>query len=550
LPDETIGNKYQAEIIWNCLYKKIEPRNKSEISEFQLILLSKIINQKEYLNILLNELIADPEFSSINYFASINIIDSKFKNTLQVFSELKVKQTSIQDFISFINIAKSDYAKYKIKTDQKELNDYLIALEIPKLKEIEFIPYLINEYSFASFTKKLEELIKANAPNNDKEIMSILFRRYKEVSKEKTLKEKLEDSNVYTLFNNSTDKEDFYYDLLAMRIAKLEKFNTSYSAVFDPILQNKEESVVENISTRLEYYLNYGDILLGLKTFATYPLFKEVAKKLTIQSVGTSRAAVEKLVSNFQEICELGEIEPITLLKRLNAWQPFFTKQITKENITNTASPFFFEHSINENISICTHCIKTVIEYMNELTEDEWKEAFKDLNSYEVKVSLIVNYNYSISSFEAIKDILKDISVGSLPVPDKSIMEKLINRLEEQGRSLKGTFNTVRDSICMANCMTVPLFKFFGDWLFKYADLEKNQSSLRTIFTSDVIRDNESLQIVLSHQEKMPGIINSANEEAQDFKEIIKDKLSSDTSDSFVAFAKSIGVEINLTENG
>jgi len=128
-------------------------------------------------------------------------------------------------------------------------------------------------------------------------------------------------------------------------------------------------------------------------------------------------------------------------------------------------------------------------------------------------------------------------------------MEKLIAKLEEQGRSLKGTFNTVRDSICMANCMTVPLFNFFGDWLFKYADLEKNQSSLRTIFTSDVIRDYESLEIILSHQEKMPAIISSANEEAQDFKEIIKDKLSSDTSDRFVAFAKSIGVEIDLTES-
>lgn len=550
LPEEKIGNKYQAEIIWNCLFKKLEPRNKSQISEFQLILLSKITNQKEYLKILLNELSADPEFSSISYFESINAIDSKFKDALHVFSELKVKQTPIQDFINFINRSKSDYAKYKIKTDQKELNDYLIALEIPKLKEIEFIPYLINEYPFASFTKKLEELIQANAPNNDKEIMSILYRRYKEVSKEKPLKEKLEDSNVYSLFNNSTDKEAFYYDLLAMRIAKLEKFNTSYSSVFDTILQNKDESLVEEISTRMEYYLNYGNILLGLKTFATYPHFKEVAKRLTIQSVGTSRAAVEKLVSNFQEICELGEIEPKTLLKRLNAWESFFIKEITKGNIRDTASPFFFGHSINETFSICTHCIKTVIEYLNELTEDQWKEAFKDLNSYEVKVSLIINYSYSITSFEAMKDILKDIGVGSLPVPDKSIMEKLINKLEEQGRSLKGTFNTVRDSICMSNCMTVPLFKFFGDWLFKYADLEKNQSSLRTIFTSDVIRDNDSFQIILSHQEKMPGIINSANEEAQDFKEIIKDKLSSDTSDSFVSFAKSIGVEIDLTETG
>ena len=46
----------------------------------------------------------------------------------------------------------------------------------------------------------------------------------------------------------------------------------------------------------------------------------------------------------------------------------------------------------------------------------------------------------------------------------------------------------------------------------------------------------------------MPAIISSANEEAQDFKEIIKDKLMNDTSESFVAFAKSIGVVNNFSE--
>lgn len=543
LPVEKIGNKYEAEIIWNSLFKKLEPGAKSQISEFQLILLSKITNQKEYLKIILNELIADPEFSSTNYFESINAIENKFKDTLQVFSELETKQTAVQDFINFVGKAKSEYAKYKIKTDQEELNDYLIALEIPKLKEVDFIPYLTKEYSFIAFTKKLEELIKANAPNNDKEIMSVLYGRYKEVSKEKPLKEKLEDPYVYTLFTNSTEKEDFYYDLIAMRMTKLEKFNPSYISPFDTIFQSADENLVTNIANRLEYYLDYGSILLGLKTFIN-PLYKEVAKNLTAKSVGTSRASVSKLVASFQEICMLGEIEPKTLLKRLNAWESFFTKEISKDNIKQTASPFFLEQSIGQDFSICTHCIDIVNEYLNSLTEEEWKASFKDLNSYEMQVSLIVNHKFSTNASEAIKDVLKDITIGSISVPDKTIMEKLISKLQEQGRSLKGTFNTVRDTICREDCMTVPLFKFFGNWLFLYADLESNQSSLRTIFTSEVIRDNECLQIILSHQDKMPAIIRSASEEAQDFKEIIKDKLTTDPSESFVAFAKSIGVEV------
>lgn len=544
LPEEKIGNKYQAEIIWNCLFKKLEPRAKSQISEFQLTLLSKITNQKEYLKIILNGLVADPEFSSTNYFNSINAIENKFKDTLQVFSELKTKQTSVQDFINFIGKAKSEYAKYKIKTDQKELNDYLIALEIPKLKEVDFIPYLTKEYSFVTFSKKLEELIKANAPNNDKDLMSVLYSRYKEVSTEKPLTVKLEDSSVYSLFTNSTDKEDFYYDIIAMRIAKLDKFEPSYISSFDTVLQSNDQTFIQKIASRLENYIDYDDILLGLKQFKSNLLYMEIAKYLTSNDNGISRAEVDKLIQHFKEICENGNIEPIILLKRLNDLDTSFSEEITKENAKQIITPFFLEQAITETLTICQNCIQKVNEYLNLLEKDKWKEAFKDLSSYEIEVSLIINHKYSTNSFEALKDVLNEISLGDIPVPDKHITQKLINKLEEQGRNFKATFNTVRDSICRSNCMTVPLFKFLGDWLFRYADIENNQASLRTIFTSDIIRDDECLKIILSHQEKMPAIISSASEEAQDFKEIIKDKLTTDSSESFIAFAKSIGVEI------
>jgi hypothetical protein len=544
LPSEKIGERYKAEIIWNSLYKKIVPRAKSQIREFQLILLSKISKQKEYLRTIINDLTADPSFSSTSYFESINTIENKFKDTLSVFSELRIKYTSVQDFIDFIGKAKSEYVKYKIKADEKELNDYLIALEIPKLKEVDFLPYLTKEYSFAAFTKKLEELINANAANNNKEYMSVLYSRYKEVSTDKPLKRKLEDSSVYTLFVNSTDNEDFYYDLIAMRIAKLDKFEPSYIPPFATVLQSNDQTLIQKVASRLENYIDYDDVLLGLKQFKSNLLYTEIAKYLTINDNGISRAEVDKLIQAFKVICENGNIEPKILLKRLNDLDNSYSVEITKENAKEIVTPFFLEQAINEALPISQNCIQKVNEYLNSLTEDKWKEAYKDLKSYEIEVSLIINHKYSTNSFEAFKDVLNEISSGGISVPDKNITQKLIDKLEEQGRNFKATFNTVRDTICRTNCINVPLFKFFGSWLFKYADMQNNQASLRTIFTPDVIRDNECLQIILNHQDKIPAIISSANEEAQDFKEIIKDKLSNDQSDRFVAFAKSIEVEI------
>lgn len=547
LPVDKIGNKYQAESIWNCLYKKTVPRGNSQISEFQLILLSRISKQKEYIHIILNDLVSDPKFSSANYFESINAIENKFKDKLSIFNELKPRKTSVEDFIDFIIKAKSGYAQYKITVNSKELNDYLIALEIPKLKELDFIPYLTTEYSFASFIVKLEELIRAHAPNNDKEAMGVLYQRYKEASILEPLKQKLEDSSVYSLFSNSTEKEDFYFDLIAMRIAKLDTFNADYTSLFDKILQSTEESLVSKVVNRIEYYITYGDILLGLEKF-NYPLFNKIAQHLAIHPNDESMANISELIVKFQKICELAEVEPSDFLKSLNEWSQFLEKDVTINNIKEVASAFFFEHAIKEDITISRYCIGTASEYLNSLTEDSWKDVLKDLNSYEIQISLIINYKFSTNAFDAIKDILKSIASGSISVPNKNIMQEIILKLEEQGKSLKATFNTVRDSVCIANSMTIPLFKFIGDWLFKYADMENNQASLRTIFTADVIKDNECIEIILNHKEKMPFIINAAREEAQDFKESIKARLSNDQSLDFVDFSKSIGVEIDLKD--
>lgn len=548
LSDEKLGNKYEAEVIWNCLHKKLTPRNKSQISEYQLILLSKIKNQSGYLKIILNELTADPEFSSTDYFDSINTIDNKFKATLSVFSELTKKQTSVQDFINFIDKAKADYQKYKLVTTEKELNDHLISVDIPKLKEVDFIPFIKSEYSFESFEKKLEYLIKENAPKNDKETMSVLYSRYKEVSQEKPLKEKLDDVTIYNLFNSCTEADDFYYDLTAMRISKLDKFSSSFSSIFDTVLQKTNEEVVKKIAEQQEYYLTYDEILLGLKTFNNNPLFKAIAKYLSVNSVGTYKADIVKLISNFKEICELGEFEPKVLLKKLECWSSFYMKEVNKDNVKQTVSPFFLEVSKDESFETCKHSLEIVKEYLNSLSEENWKEAFKDLRSYEIEVSLIVGYEFPTSAFEALKFVLKEIAEGSLPIPDKSRMDTIMGKLVKQGKSFKATFNSVRDSLDRLDNISIPLFNFFGDWLFNYADLADHQSSLRTIFKPDIIRDNGCIQIISTHREKLPAIIREAKGEAQDFTELIQDLLSNGVSHEFADFARFLGIEARKKE--
>lgn len=543
LPEEKIGSREKQEVIWDCLYKKVVPRQNSTVSDFQLVLLSKVKNSKEYLRTILNELPEDPQFSSINYFKSINRILQVVTDESDVFNQIRTVKTSVEDFISFVRVSKSEYKKYNIGTDEKTLNEYLSQLEILKLKDVDVLPYLKNDYSFKVFEKNLEEMIRNCNADDDRIAIGILFSKYKEVSNNKPLTEKLDDATINVLFTNSQESEGFYYDLLAMRIAKLDQFDSDYDDVFEKHLQSLDPSLIEKVSATIENFIDYDDLLLGLKKVKECPIVPAIAKYLTHNFNSSSRAEIDKLIQNFEQICLDANLEPNIFLRRLDNLDSSLSEEITKDNVKSIANPFFIEKAINEDLSICKNCIVKVTQYLDSLSNDQWKDAFKNLKSYEVVVAKIIDYKFSTNAFEAFKDIIKDVATGVLPIPDRKIVSDLIAKLENQGRSLKAAFNNVRDSVCAANSMTPPIFKFLGTFLFQHANLEKNQSSLRTIFNADIVRDNECMTIILSHQNKMPAIIQAADEEAKDFIDVIKDRLSNDQSDNFLEFAKTIGIQ-------
>ena len=84
---------------------------------------------------------------------------------------------------------------------------------------------------------------------------------------------------------------------------------------------------------------------------------------------------------------------------------------------------------------------------------------------------------------------------------------------------------------------------FFADWLFIYSDIDKKQEVIRAIFTSDIVHDQDCLQIMFKYKEKMIGIINSAGDEASDFQEVILNMIKTDSSDELASFAKYLGIK-------
>ena len=75
----------------------------------------------------------------------------------------------------------------------------------------------------------------------------------------------------------------------------------------------------------------------------------------------------------------------------------------------------------------------------------------------------------------------------------------------KKGHKFKSTFDTVRDTFIKIIILVMILF-FFGNWLFKYAKLN-TEGVMRTIFISDLLEDEDSLDILKDNYKEINKII-------------------------------------------
>ena len=96
--------------------------------------------------------------------------------------------------------------------------------------------------------------------------------------------------------------------------------------------------------------------------------------------------------------------------------------------------------------------------------------------------------------------------------------------------------------------MTPELFNFIGEWLFKYSKLEDKKESLRTIFPSTILDNNDIIQMIIQHQDIMKKIVDNS-EEDQDFNDKMQSLLDGKYKDkqTFIDFADRLGIH-NATE--
>lgn len=514
---------------WDCIYKKLQTAEPI-LQEYQKILLCNISNKDKYLKQVIHDLLKAKPFDAINYYESLlQLNDLDGLEPSKYYSEVEVEP---QNFIDYVKLAQKDYNKYKIVCNKNKFDEFLASKEESYFEKLSVMSILNKEYNGLDlYESRLIELIDNNT--SDEEKLVVLYERLKEIKR--PVDKILSDSDIYSLFRNMDEESEFYYDLICMRLSRLDNFSTSYNSPFTNVLKSTGDEIVEKVASEIENYIDYGDILLNA---SKYPLLCSVANSITLKSRGTSRLNLLTILKSYDDIINSG-IDSDTLISRLNSWD---TSRITIGNI-NTIPYVFFEDSVSMDNKLTKHCKEKCMEYLMSLSVDTWEvEISKKSKNYKLLILLEPKVQ---NAYEAFKNLLGKKVKGEANNFDTTSYNAIRDLALKHKRSLVSTFKNIRDLFCSGNAiMSDNLFKLIGKDLLQYAKIEEKQDALRTIFIPSILDDSANVQLLIMHSELMNKVVSNAGEDSNDFKDKVQALIDGELKENkqFIAFAKSIGV--------
>ena len=497
--------------IWTCVWKSLKGREEATLQDYQKVLLTKIPNIKDketYLKNIITDFYNSSGFDAINFYNNIkelSVIDGVAPSKY-----LKDKVIEHQDFLKYIAISGEDYGEYRIKCDNDKLDEYLGTIDVNEISDISGIKYIIDEYKLPRYKDNLNALIDQNT--NSAQFLSILYNHFKELGK--PVEKILTWNFIYNLASATSNDDEFYIDLLCMRIASVSSYDSSYDSPFTEVLSYTDETWVDKVASQIENYICYGDLLKNAPLM-DYALYKAVVVRLTEKSYGVQRLNIKETLFRYDSILNsLEKLSPQSLLKNLDGWSEYAIKSITLDNVRRIPIKFFKDAIIIKN-NLTTHCVRTAKKYIGTIQKDSWKEAIKE-NTYDYQLMSVLRYDTQIC-FDAFKEVVEESCFNQSLNLSIETYKELMSIFSK--RSFVSFFKKIRDLYCNGSAIMTPdLFKLIGEELMLNGNLEEKPESLRTIFIPSFLDDSNIVPLLLKYNGVLSRIVrNTPSEESQDF---------------------------------
>ncbi len=548
----TIGNYCESQkednpTIPHSIFKELSKLKKSEVLKNQefdntlkVLLLNANDSEKEVLiKDLYNKCFHFEQFSGGNYYSTLKSLEdflTSINSAINIDTIVKSKQVESKIFIEYVIAADKNYKKYKLQTNPDGLDKYFANLLPEKLKDVVVISTLVNDekneiYKFPILLKGIEDVITKDQITIQN--FEAIYTTYKLFSKGDKLNAQLTVNHVTSLFAQASEQQDSgifispYYDLAAMMITN----GNNVGFVND--------NQVSSISSIIEYYANYGDLLVNC-TVWNIPLLNKVLSYMTTNQKGTI-LEVEKILPLFETVkANLGINEAI-LFEQLNRWWQNTTSSINKGNIqTFMPQHIMFSYSIVAKNDLTDYINKTAVEAIAEIEENKIYSNGVLQNNYWVSILSHLINSYFITPLPANltsigKQIYKDIAMNRIPIPiSQPLLAMILGKLDK--RKIGTTIIEIINSFCNGETgyeMTSQKFLFFEELFKKQKNtLQSRAGVVTSLIIKPILPDSQCRNKILSDKDFYATIINSAGDNAEELRADITSIIESNKDDT------------------
>ncbi len=571
LDTSTLSEENQQTIInlWNTIaQRKIKtPLKEQDFDDNYKLLIknSNDENKQKIIKSFCKQIQNFEKFDGQMYFVALSSLDDFLKSNnifFDISEYLVEKSTDPKSFISYVIEAKESYTNFKLVSNTDELNEYLLTLnpdtytwkQVKELKNQKGLTdyshsHLLNVlkllcknkvYNFDEFLNHIQEQI----PNADEKNFKLFFDVYKFLSDEMPLTIQLTPTQRQTIWNALAAKTNTpeYLEIVAIQISNGTNTGGSYT-----------DEQIKYIAENLDYYANYGDLLISNLSWGISPL-TQALKYMTENKLGNN-LSLEELLPRFFEIKNQLAVTEAVLLNQLNDWEKH-KDSITASNIERIIPQANFFQFSKETKNDLTDYLNITI---NKVLFDKTTDELYQLNQSQPQSYWIVVLNTFIDTdfiktlpdnlTELGKRYLDDIAASRIAVPNTNdIQHKIINKLDK--RKTAAHIKDIRDKYCNSQySINSQQFLFFESWFENQGDLKQIASRATHKIIEPIISDTNCLNNIMSKSDYYAEIINSASDDAMELKNNVKKMLDDRDEENFISFAKKIGVKKKEQKN-
>ena len=494
------NSSHEASLIWDALYMRSNPGSATrdkQYEEYHGILLKHISEKKDYYAHLLTVYHVNiyDGFDLQNYINGIDKLHEFIPKEDRRIYDFETIITPKQ-YLQLVESRKDNFEEYGLVVDEEKLDEYLVGLDLDKLSDMKLYPLLKNEVELPRYKEQIKQLFAENTSNI--QIETKLLYRLKEIVKNNRpidISIYLNDNDIYNMLNALSKDDELYPDALSMAISRYSNGNANIRSYLQNSVGTLSEKQIEKVSSCIEYYISYGDLLLKLDNFSAMPYVADIVRNLTISSFGISKMNIKNSLANYDNIYSHLNLDSQSLLKRWNDWSEYVSS-ITIADVPSMSIKLIEDMKNSPKLQISKHCLGLAAKYLESLNQETWKQS---ISSDDYNLNLLYVYHPNLLAFfvDAFKENMRDYALGNSDTSlSNELTEKTITILEDMKYECSIIFKEVRDIFVNNSCINKEKLKYFGKWLFLYGHLEDDKNSLNKILRSEFLDDTEILKLV------------------------------------------------------